>query len=90
MTKYEESERAMRLGPIVATEAERVALLREAINEALEEAAKIVSAAAASAEARRKQAKGRDNREGYIVAEGQWDALAPAADDIRALKKEAT
>lgn len=41
MTKREEAEQAMRLGPIVATEAERVDLLREAINEALEEAARI-------------------------------------------------
>lgn len=40
-TKREEAEQAMRLGPTYATEEARVALLREAINEALEEAAKM-------------------------------------------------
>lgn len=47
-TKREEAEQAMRLGPKYATEEARVALLREAINEALEEAARGIESAPAS------------------------------------------
>jgi hypothetical protein len=42
-TKREEAEEAMRYGPIVAKEKDRVTLLREAINEALEEAARVAT-----------------------------------------------
>lgn len=92
MTKREEAEQAMRYGPIVAKESERVALLREAINEALEEAAALFDADLAKVEAdyawQKATPEGADSFDLW-----NWYCLAKSSAEnnakrIRALKKE--
>lgn len=62
--------------------------VRKARDEALEEVASMAAERAANAKRRRDAAKAADMREAYLIAEGQWDWIAPLADDIRALKSK--
>lgn len=88
MSKYDEAVQAMRLGPKHATKEERVALLREAINEALEEAASIADGEAMLDDGGERSADAKGLREVAMRYKCRAVAARAIATDIRALTKE--